>query len=360
MYIKPWIKDIVRIGGQQGRAGYLRLDMNENPGGLPESFVEEVRQELTPEYLAMYPEESRLNKQLAEYLTLESGSAKAIRTDNLCLTNGSDMAIRYLYEVFAERGSTVVTVAPSFEMYRIYSLVFGLEHRPVLYHEDFSLPVEEILEAIREDTDIVVLLNPNNPVGRAYTDEEFHKIVDRAAQVGAIVIVDEAYHYFYKKTFLDKALMREHVVVIRTFSKLFSMAGCRMGFMVADASLIEMVRHVRPSFEVNAVAIKFGEKLMEHPELIETMQREAQEGKDYLADSLEAHGYEVMRQEGNFIFVRPKSGTAQEVAGRLEQERKILVKSYGAPLLRDYLRVSTGAKPYMEAFLEAFYEVDGR
>lgn len=352
MYVKPWIKEIVRIGGQQGRAGYLRLDMNENPGGLPEDFVEGVKRELTPEYLAMYPEESRFLALLAEYLNVEG--------DNLCLTNGSDMAIRYLFEVYAEKGSTVVTVAPSFEMYRIYSLVFGLNHRPVVYHEDFTLPVEEILDAIRKDTDIVVLLNPNNPIGRAYTDEEFGAITDKAAKVGALVIVDEAYHYFYKKTFLKEALERDHVVVIRTFSKLMSMAGCRMGFMVANPQLIEYVKHVRPSFEVNTVALKLGERLLEQPELIEQMQGEAEEGKAYLLDALRAKGYEVMEREGNFIFVRPRFGTAQEVARRLEQEKQVLVKTYGAPLLRDYLRISTGARCYMEAFLEALYEVDCR
>lgn len=385
MYVKPWIKEIERIGGQQGRSGFLRLDMNENPGGLPEEFVEGVKRELTPECLAMYPEESRCLNLLADYLTAESGMAKgslgrerqagaaapeeraqeksasgAIGPENLCLTNGSDMAIRYLFEVYAEKGSTVVTVAPSFEMYRIYSLVFGLNHRPVLYHEDFTLPVEEILDAIREDTDIVVLLNPNNPIGRAYTDGEFEAITDKAANVGALVIVDEAYHYFYKKTFLREALEKNHVVVIRTFSKLMSMAGCRMGFMVADPQLIEYVRHVRPSFEVNTVALKLGEKLLERPELIDRMQQEAEEGKRHLLNSLKNAGYDVMEREGNFIFVRPKFRAAKEVAERLEHEKQVLVKTYGAPLLKDYLRISTGARYYMEQFLEVFYEVDCR
>lgn len=358
MYIKPCIKDIVRIGGQQGRYGYLRLDMNENPGGLPEELVEEVKRELTPEYLAMYPEESRMKRLLAEYLSHETVQCARFTEDNLCLTNGSDMAIRYLYEVFAGPGSTVVTVAPSFEMYRIYAAVFGLNHRPVGIGEDCEIPVERILEAIQEDTDIVVLLNPNNPIGRPYTDAEFEQITDRAANVGALVIVDEAYHYFYPNTFLGKVPERDNVVVIRTFSKLMSLAGCRMGFMVSNPQVIEYVRHVRPSFEVNAVALKFGEKMLEHPQLIDRLQAEAQDGKRYLLETLDSHGYETIVQEGNFIFVKPKHGTAKEIAGRLEYEKQVLVKSYSAPLLKGYLRISTGAREYMERFVEAFLEVD--
>lgn len=356
MYVKPCIKDILRIGGQQGRYGFLRLDMNENPGGLSPEFVEAVKQELTPEYLAMYPEESRMKALLAEYL---SDTADAVFTEeNLCLTNGSDMCIRYLYEIFAEPGSTVVTVAPSFEMYRIYAEVFGLKHRPVQISPEFEIPVERVIEAIQEDTDIVVLLNPNNPVGQPYTEEEFARIAQRAAQVGALLIVDEAYHYFYKQTFLNQVLNYEHVVVLRTFSKLLSLAGCRMGYMVSNPQLIEYVRHVRPSFEVNSVALKFGERLLEQRQIIDELQKTMQEGKDWLVETLRSHGYEVMPQEGNFIFMKPKCKAAKELGRILEQDKKILVKTYGNPMLSEYLRISTGEKSYMQQFVDALLETD--
>lgn len=362
MYIKPCIKDILRIGGQQGRKDFLRLDMNENPGGLPSDFVEEVKKELTPEYLAMYPEESRMKKLLADYLSRnidrDPEQEGCLTERNLCLTNGSDMGIRYLYEVFAEPGSTVVTVAPSFEMYRIYSLVFGLQHRPVVLDDDFDLPVDRILDAIREDTDIVVLLNPNNPVGRSYTEEEFEQITAKAKQVGALVVIDEAYHYFYPKTFLKQALERENVAVLRTFSKLMSLAGCRMGYIAANTQLIEYVNHVRPSFEVNTVALKFGEKLLEQPQLIDQLQKEALDGRAYLTERLSEAGYDTMMQEGNFVFVKPKHRSAAWLAEYLEKEKKILVKSYGNPMLKDYLRISTGARVYMQQFVDAFCQAD--
>ncbi len=357
MYVKPCIKDIVRIGGRQGRHDFLRLDMNENPGGLPGPFVEEVKRELTPEFLAMYPEESRMKRLLADYLSGTVGGVR-VTEENLCLTNGSDLGIRYLYEIFAEPGSAVVTVTPSFEMYRIYSLVFGLRHRPVMIGPEGGMPVASILEAIQEDTDIVVLLNPNNPFGRPFYAEEFEQIAQKAASVGALVVVDEAYHYFYRTTFLEEALAKENVAVLRTFSKVMSLAGCRLGFIAANPYLIEYVHHVRPSCEVNSVALKFGERLLEQPWIITQMQEEAQAGKDYLTEDLKGHGYEVIEQEGNFIFVRPRHLAAGEAAKRLEQEAHVLVKTYGSPLLKDYLRISTGARPFMARFLEAFYRID--
>lgn len=389
MYVKPCIRDIVRVGGQQGRAGFLRLDMNENPGGLPSDFVEDVKQDLTPEYLATYPEESVTKRLLAAYLndtlneclagdvsefsedklareTVKSAAAAdlpggcTVTEKHLCLTNGSDMAIRYIYEIFAEPGSVVVTVAPSFEMYRINSLIFGLEHCPVAIGEDFTIPVSDVLAAIREDTDLVVLLNPNNPIGRPYTDAEFAAIADRANEVGALVIVDEAYHYFYRHTFLKQALQRDNVIVLRTFSKLLSLAGCRFAYMTAQPQLIEYVNHVRPSFEVNAVALKFAEHLLQRPELITDLQSQADAGKALLVRELRERGYEVHEEAGNFVFMKPLHLSAGDLAARLETEQKVLVKTYGSPLLRPYLRISTGAPQYMEAFLRALSETDVR
>ena len=90
-YVKECVRDVVRIGGRQGRAEFLRLDMNENPEGLPEEFVNRIKEELTPEFFSTYPEPEKFLKILADYL--------GVQRENVCVTNGSDMAIRYLFEV---------------------------------------------------------------------------------------------------------------------------------------------------------------------------------------------------------------------------------------------------------------------
>ena len=182
----------MRIFPEQGRYDYHRYDMNENPEGLPKEFVDSVLKEITPEFLAIYPEPDRFLNKYAKYIGVDY--------ENVLTTNGSDMAIRYLLEVFCEKGKEVVTVTPSFEMYAVNCSILGLKHKAVRYAEDMSIDVGKIVEAISGETDIVVLLNPNNPVGNVYTEEELELIVDKAEQCGAIVIIDEAYHYFYKDT----------------------------------------------------------------------------------------------------------------------------------------------------------------
>lgn len=333
----------------QNRYGMHRYDMNENPEGLPKEFVDSVLKEITPEFLSIYPEPDRFLKKYAKFI--------GASYENVLTTNGSDMAIRYLLETFGEEGKEVVTVAPSFEMYWVNCCILGYKHVPVAYEPDMTIKIEHILNAINDNTRIVVLLNPNNPVGNVYTEEELQQVIDRAKQVGAIVIIDEAYHYFYPNTFIEHALQDGNVVVLRTFSKLFSIAACRLGVIISSPEIIHYVKNARLTFDANAIALLFAERILDHPELVEELIRIEKEGKAYTLEELRKKGYECRDCRGNFIFVKPRHD-AKEITERLEKEKQVLVHAYGNELLKEYIRVSVGSKKAMQIFLDAFFEVD--
>lgn len=350
-YVDEHIKNTNRVFPQQGRYDYLRYDMNENPEGLPKEFVDSVLKEITPEFLSIYPEPDRFLNKYAAYI--------GASYENVVAVNGSDMGIRYLLETFGEKGKDVVTVAPSFEMYWVNCSILGLHHVPVAYEPDMTISIDKILDAITENTRIVVLLNPNNPIGNVYTEEELEKVIEKTKEVGAIVIIDEAYHYFYPNTFLKYALNEENVVLLRTFSKLFSIAACRLGIVISNSQIIHYVKNAKLTFDANAIALLFAERILDHPEMIEQLIETEKEGKAYTLAELTKHGYETRDCRGNFIFVTPKH-QATEVAQKLETEKKILVKSYGNEMLKKYLRISVGSKDAMERFLTAFFEIDER
>ena len=348
LHVNPHVRDFVRVFPHQGRYGKLRYDMNENPEGLPRPFVDSVLKEITPEFLAIYPEPDRFLRKYADFVE--------VGFENVMCTNGSDQAIRYLLETFGEVGKEVVTVAPSFEMYWVNCMLLGYKHVPVAYEPDLTLKIEKVVSAINETKRIVVLLNPNNPVGNVYSDEEFAVVQKRAEEVGALVIVDEAYHYFYSGSFLKQALAAPNVVVLRTFSKLMSLAALRLGVIIGRPELIGYVRNLRLTFDANSVALFFAERLMDHPEVVEEMIRMQQDGKDWLLSELRQKGYWCRDCMGNFIFIRSKHD-AHEVSKRLEA-KDVLVHPYGNPLLKDFIRVSTGSREAMSKFLTAFLEVD--
>lgn len=351
LYIDESIRTTERAFPDQGRYGYLRYDMNENPEGLPKEFVDSVLAEITPEFLAIYPEPDVFLRKYAEFV--------GAGFQNVVATNGSDMAIRYLLEIFCGKGHEVVTVAPSFEMYGVNCSVLGLTHVPVQYKDDLTMDVEKIVDAIGPQTDVVVLLNPNNPVGNVYSEDEAKRIVRTAQENNALVIVDEAYHYFYGRTFIDLALSEPNVALLRTFSKLFSIAACRLGLIIANENIIKYVKNAKLTFDANAIALKFGERILENPELVKSLIDTERLGREHTLDCLSRKGYEVRDCKGNFIFVRSRR-KPEDVAHDLRVENKILVKYWQKGLLAPYLRVSTGSIAAMDRFIEPFLEIDGR
>lgn len=354
LHVNEDIKNTVRVFPEQGRYGDYRYDMNENPEGLPQDFVDGVLKEITPEFLSIYPEPDKFVNKYVKYINKEYGIHAAY--DNIMTANGSDMAIRYIMETFGEKGKDVVTVSPSFEMYWVNCCILGYHHVPVKYKKDLTIDIRDILNAITENTRVVVLLNPNNPVGNVYSEGEIAQVIHKAKDVGAIVLIDEAYHYFYDRTFIKYALSEPNVIVLRTFSKLMSLAACRLGVVISNAEIIHYIKNGRMTFDVNSIAFLFAERLLNHPDLIEKLISIEKEGKAYTMDELSKHGYWCRDCRGNFILVEPHHD-AHLVSKRLADKR-VLVHPYGNELLKKYIRVSIGSKKAMKIFLNAFFEAD--
>lgn len=347
-YVNEDVRALHRIFDQNSRDGYLRMDLNENPGGLPEAFVKDVLGKVTPELVAKYPETAEFQRYLA-------GSI-GVGPEQICLTNGSAEAIRHIFEVYSRPGGKIVAVSPSYAMYEIYAKMYGRAFTPVPYKDAFSVSVDSIVQTIDDETDIVVVLNPNNPVGDTYTYAEARRIIDAAQAHEATVVIDEAYYYFYPNSFLEFVEQYDHVLITRTFSKLFSLAGCRLGYCVGRPEDVALVQKMCTPHNVNAFGLLFATEIMKKDGMVEELVRQQLEGKRYLAERLKRAGYEVNAREGNFIFVRPKTGAAQ-VTGKLK-EKGILVKHYTEAPYDEYIRVSTGVKEIMERFLEVFFAVD--
>ncbi len=346
-YINPNIKDLFRIYDQNSREGYLRLDLNENPGGLPDAFIKSVLKDVDSEFVAKYPETLEFTEKLADFIK--------VKPNEICLTNGSAEAIRHIIEIFTKPGGKIVSVAPSYAMYSVYAKMYGRVHVPVPYNENMTVTAEDIIAKIDDDVDLVVILNPNNPIGDVHSTEDMEKILAAAKKHFATVLIDEAYFYFYPNSFIEFAKNNEHVFLTRTFSKLFSLAGCRLGYVTGQADGIALIQKACTPHNVNGFGIKFAQAIIESG-MIENMVAEQLEGKKYLADSLMEKGYEVNMREGNFLFIKPKT-EAKALTERLK-ENKILVKYYNNEMLGGFIRVTTGTKEIMQQFIDILLKLD--
>lgn len=349
-YLDPKVENLYRIFDQNERKDYLRLDLNENPGGLPREFINTVLKDITPQFVAQYPETLHFTEVLAKFLGTD--------ISHLCLVNGSAEGIRYIIQAFTSPGGRVVGVVPSYFMFQVYSEMYGRDFVKVPYNDDLTMDVNNIIEALTDDTQLLILLNPNNPMGNVYSEEEFKRIMKVANEKQINVLIDEAYHYFYPGTFINYALNHEHVFVTRTFSKLFSLAGCRLGYVAGWPEGVKMVQKLCTPHNTNAFAMKFAQAIIETPGVLQALVDNFNEGRKYLVDTLDVNGYSHKGEAGNFIFIKTKTD-AEKIVDRMKSEKKILIKSY--PNVGEFgtcLRVSIGEKVYMQQFCEALFELD--
>lgn len=349
-YIDPKVENLYRIFDQNERKDYLRLDLNENPGGLPDEFIKSVLEGITPQFISQYPETLHFTEVLANYLSTD--------IYHLCLVNGSAEGIRYIIQAFTSPNGRIVGVVPSYFMFQVYSEMYGRNFVKVPYNEDLTMDINNIISKMTDDTQLLILLNPNNPMGNIYSDDEFERILNVAKAKEINVLVDEAYHYFYPKTFIKYALEGEHVFVTRTFSKLFSMAGCRLGYVAGWPEGVKMVQKMCTPHNTNAFALRFAEAVLNTPEIQTQLINNFNDGREYLVDWLDKHNYRHKGEAGNFIFIKPRTD-AQTIVDRMKSEKKILIKAY--PHVGDFgncLRVSIGERKYMEVFVSALVDID--
>ncbi len=349
-YINETIENLVRVFDQNERKDYLRLDLNENPGGLPDDFVQTVLGKVTPQLVSQYPETKHFTEKLAQYLNTD--------IQHLCLVNGSSEGIRYIIQAFSSVNGRIVGVIPSYFMFQIYSQMYDRNFIPVSYEEDLTMNIENIISELTDETQMLILLNPNNPIGNVYSEDEVKTILDVCKEKNITVLIDEAYYYFYDKSFIKYAINERHILVTRTFSKFFSMAGCRLGYVVGHPEEIKMVQKYCTPHNVNAFSLLFAEEILSNSDIQKLLKDEFIEGKKYLIDSLNASKYNYLGSEGNFIFIKPKSDAHSIVEG-MRKEKNILIKVYkGIGILGDCLRVTIGNKKCMEKFMNALIELD--
>ena len=349
-YFNDNVKNLFRIFDQNERKDYLRLDLNENPSGLPQEFIKEVLKSVDSRFVGQYPETLHFSEVLAKFLGTD--------ISHLCLVNGSAEGIRYIIQAFTSPNGKVVGVVPSYFMFQVYAEMYGRNFVKVPYNDDLTMDVNRIIGALTTDTQLLILLNPNNPMGNVYSEEEFERIMTVANVMQITVLIDEAYHYYYPKSFINYALNHDHVFVTRTFSKLFSLAGCRLGYVVGWPEGVKMVQKLCTPHNTNAFAMLFAEKIIETPGILQSLIDKFHEGRSYLIRQLDAKGYAHKGEAGNFIFIKTKTD-ASKIVERMKLEKRILIKSY--PNVGEFgtcLRVSIGEKKCMQQFLAALFEID--
>ena len=325
------------------------LDRNERLSPLPPGVVEELRAGISSELLLGYPVLE------AAYGDLEL--AAGLPRERILLTAGSDAAFKALHQCYVRPGDRVVMLDPSYAMYGVYARMFEAHPVAVPFADDLSLDPDRLLDAIAPDTRLVLLANPNQPTGTLLSGEALEAIIERAAGVGGLVLVDEAYFPFSATSVLSGVVERPNLVVTRTFSKAWGLAGARVGFAAAHPEIVRTLTKVRSAYDVTALSAHCLRVLLAHPEVAEEYVAEVAGGRELLARRAEELGLDPLVCPTNFLPIRVAARAQPPALVEALRERGYLVKGpFAAPCLRDCIRVTLGPAPLMATFAVALGE----
>ena len=328
-----------------GRAGKLRLDFNENTCGCSPRVIEALRRQLSAEDLSVYPEYGETREELAAFF--------GVRPDELLLTNGTDEAIQVVLNTYVDDGDEVILLRPSYAMYRFYADVAAARILEIPYQPNtLAFPLEELLEAIGPATRAVIIANPNNPTGSAVSRDGIERILARAAQ--AAVMIDEAYYEFYSVTALGLLARCPNLFVSRTFSKVYGMAGMRLGCLFSQSANIAYLHKAQSPYSVNSLAALAARAAIQDRAYVEHYVAEALEARKLLCRELDRLAIPYYPSQANFVLVR-FGVRAIEIRDRLRQAG-VLVRDRSYELA-GCVRVTVGTREQIRRLVALLEEI---
>lgn len=326
--------------------GMVKLDAMENPYRLPAQMRSELAAVLSQAEINRYPEPT--GRRLRELLRLKMQVPDGME---LMLGNGSDDLIQIVSFSCAIPGATVMYPDPTFVMYRMNAILSGMQWIGVPTRADFSLDREAFISAVRKHKPAIVFIAyPNNPTGVLYEEEDVCAII-RAAQ--GLVVLDEAYHVFARRSFMSRLAEFPNLVVMRTVSKL-GLAGIRLGYLAGRPEWVSQFNKVRQAYNVSVLTQAAAEFVLARSEVLESQADAILAQRAVLFDGLSAvAGATVYPSAANFFLVRVRDA---ERSFDLLRSRGILVRNFhGAhPLLDNCLRITVGTPDENRVLLSAF------
>jgi histidinol-phosphate aminotransferase len=327
-------------------AGMVKLDAMENPFALPAPLKEELGRALAQVDLNRYPDPA--GEKLRALLAAKMGVPPGME---LILGNGSDDLLQVITVALARPGAAMMYPVPTFVMYSMYATFTGMRAVPVPVRADFSLDAPAFIARMEAERPALVFLSyPNNPTGMLFPEEEVAAII-RACP--GLVVVDEAYHAFAGRSFMDRLPEFPNLLVLRTVSKL-GLAGIRLGYLAGRPEWVEQLNKVRSPYNVNVLTQATALFLLERLDVLEAQAAQIRQERETLAAALaRLPGVTVFPSQANFLLVRvPDADRAN--AGLLSQ--RVLVKNLNGPVMKNCLRITIGTPEENRILLAALKE----
>jgi len=327
---------------QPKQADVVKLNANENPYP-PSPAVMKALAELTPEQLRRYPESQ------GDTFREAAARVNGVTPDNIICGKGGDDLLSVALRAFCSEDRPVAYPVPTYPLYRVLASLLNCTALEIPFEADFSLPAELATTGAA----LTIVCNPNAPSGTWISTESLAAL---AETLNGILLIDEAYVDFAAADCVDLVERYDNVIVLRSLSKGYSLAGLRFGYAIAHEGVIAGLMKVKDSYNVDAIAIALATAAIEDQAYFSANIEKITTQRQLLTEQLRALGFEVSDSHTNFLQARPRTGSAAAICERLAQ-RGIYVRHYDTPGLKDKLRISVGTAEQNDALLAALREI---
>jgi histidinol-phosphate aminotransferase len=334
--------DAYTPGEQPTDMKYIKLNTNESPFPPSPAVLRAISEERVRE-LRLYsdPTCTPLRQRIAAQFGFEK--------ENVFVSNGSDDILNFSFMAFCDGNRCGVAFPEiSYGFYKVYAALYGVDAKAIPLAEDFSVRAEDYLDVGRT----VVIANPNAPTGIALSVAEIERIV--ASNPNHVVLIDEAYVDFGGESCVELTRKYPNLLVVRTFSKSYSLAGARLGFAIGDKALIadlEKIKYSTNPYNINRLSMLAGTAAIEENDYYMANCRVIEQNRAYLTNALRTLGFEVLPSKANFIFAKSEKIDGEALYLELKR-RGILVRHFTNEKIKDYNRITIGTMEEMQILVQ--------
>ena len=322
----------------------LRFDFNENTFACSPRVLEALGR-ISRGDLTRYPEREPVERRVAEHLGLPPAQ--------VLLTNGVDEAIHVLCQTYLDAGTEMLLPVPTYSMYEVYASGTPARVVAIPAAEGFRFPLHALLHAITPATRLIAIANPNSPTGQAVRRDDLVQVIEAAPH--AAVLVDEAYFHFFGKTVLDLVGSTENVIVARTFSKAYGLAGLRLGVLCASPAQMQWMRRAISPYSVNSVALACLTAALDDEEYLRWYTEEVLASRAAFEEALTALGVPFWSSRANFVLVN--IGATHREFVQSMRARGVLVRDRSSdPGCDGCVRITVGTREQTQRGIAALEE----
>jgi len=328
---------------------------NVNPFGPPEKAIKSIKESLWK--LSYYPEtdSTELKQSLSEYL--------GVKNSNIAVGNGSTELIKNFLELLIKKGDNIVIPEPTFSEYEVYSRLYGanVKHVYSKREDNFTIPVDEIIQEIDDETKVVFICNPNNPTGKGLDIQSLERIIQSAEDHDSYVFIDEAYIEFTKyKSLSNRVVELDNLFVLRSVTKFFSLPGIRIGYGIGDKKLIKYLENIRVPWNVNIIAQAVAVESIKDKVFIKNSEDQIAREKNYIFKEIsKLNELEILSSAANFFLIDLKKSKlrANELKEKLIEKGFLIRDCSSFNGLNDrYIRISVRKRAENLALIKSLRE----